>query len=33
MIFEDEGHGLRKRDNKLKAYGKMFEFMTKNLSL
>ncbi len=33
MIFEDEGHGLRKRDNKLKAYGAMYDFMTLHLGM
>ena len=33
MIFEDEGHGLRKRDNKLKAYNAMFDFMTAHLGM
>ncbi len=33
MIFEDEGHGLRKRDNKLKAYHAMYDFMRTNLGM
>lgn len=33
MIFEDEGHGLRKRDNKLKAYNAMYDFMQTNLGM
>lgn len=33
MIFEDEGHGLRKRENKLKAYHAMWDFMVKHLAL
>ena len=31
QIYEDEGHGLRKRENKLKAYEAMYRFMVKNL--
>ncbi len=31
MIFEDEGHGLRKRENKLKAYSAMYDFMELHL--
>ncbi len=27
MLFEDEGHGLRKTENKLEAYGKLAEFL------
>ncbi|MCB9367272.1 MAG: S9 family peptidase [Calditrichaeota bacterium] len=33
MIFEDEGHGLRKRDNKLQAYHAMYDFMIANLGM
>lgn len=33
MLFEDEGHGLRKRDNKLKAYNAMYDFMRANLGM
>jgi dipeptidyl aminopeptidase/acylaminoacyl peptidase len=33
LIFEDEGHGLRKRENKLKAYAAMYDFMKLHLSL
>ncbi|MBK6764963.1 MAG: S9 family peptidase [bacterium] len=33
MVFEDEGHGLRKRENKLKAYNAMFDFMTAHLGM
>ena len=33
LIFEDEGHGLRKRENKLKAYQAMYDFMRTHLSL
>ncbi len=33
LIFEDEGHGLRKRDNKLKAYHAMYDFMRANLGM
>jgi dipeptidyl aminopeptidase/acylaminoacyl peptidase len=33
MIFEDEGHGLRKRENKLKAYNAMWKFMVDHLAL
>ena len=32
MIFDDEGHGLRKRENKLKAYQAMYDFMLKHLT-
>jgi dipeptidyl aminopeptidase/acylaminoacyl peptidase len=31
MIFDDEGHGLRKRENKLKAFQAMYDFMLKHL--
>jgi dipeptidyl aminopeptidase/acylaminoacyl peptidase len=33
MLFEDEGHGLRKRENKLKAYHAMYDFMRANLGM
>jgi dipeptidyl aminopeptidase/acylaminoacyl peptidase len=33
MIFEDEGHGLRKRENKLKAYSAMYDFMKLHLGM
>jgi dipeptidyl aminopeptidase/acylaminoacyl peptidase len=33
MIFEDEGHGLRKRENKLKAYKAMWDFMARHFAL
>lgn len=33
LIFEDEGHGLRKRENKLKAYHAMYDFMISNLGM
>ncbi|MBI5060095.1 S9 family peptidase [candidate division KSB1 bacterium] len=33
LIFEDEGHGLRKRENKLKAYAAMYEFMRHHLGM
>lgn len=33
IVFEDEGHGLRKRENKLEAYNAMFDFMTANLGM
>lgn len=33
QIYEDEGHGLRKRENKLKAYEAMYKFMVTNLDL
>lgn len=33
LIFEDEGHGLRKRENKLKAYHAMYDFMRANLGM
>jgi dipeptidyl aminopeptidase/acylaminoacyl peptidase len=32
QIYEDEGHGLRKRENKLKAYDAMYKFMVENLN-
>lgn len=31
QIYEDEGHGLRKRENKLRAYGDMYRFMKDHL--
>jgi len=33
LIFEDEGHGLRRRENKLKAYNAMYDFMRANLGM
>ncbi len=32
MIYEDEGHGFRKLDNRLDAYKKTTEFLSKHLS-
>jgi dipeptidyl aminopeptidase/acylaminoacyl peptidase len=31
MIFEDEGHGLRKHENKMKAYTAVFEFLNEHV--
>jgi dipeptidyl aminopeptidase/acylaminoacyl peptidase len=33
VIFEDEGHGLRKLDNRVNAYKRRSEFLDKHLNL
>jgi dipeptidyl aminopeptidase/acylaminoacyl peptidase len=31
MIFPDEGHGLRKKENQIKAYNKVREFLDQHI--
>ena len=31
VIFEDEGHGFRKKENQIEGYGKILEFLDQYL--
>ena len=31
VLFEDEGHGFRKKENQIEGYGKILEFLDKYL--
>ena len=31
IVFDDEGHGFRKKENEIEAYGKILEFLDKYL--
>ncbi|MGM0504107.1 MAG: alpha/beta hydrolase family protein, partial [Bacteroidota bacterium] len=31
VVFDDEGHGFRKKENEIEAYGKILEFLDRYL--
>jgi dipeptidyl aminopeptidase/acylaminoacyl peptidase len=31
VVFDDEGHGFRKKENEIEGYGQILEFLDANL--